>query len=170
MGDAPLLSHCSLIRNPLPKPTGVLEHCREGETNCWFSTFRAFPSDSIPKATKDVGVHFFIHSSNSCKFYQRISGTFEDTAYSLPQLKRITVVHDVWFFVSWYKLSTFFFSHCTRQGNFEYSSFPYVPILQIGRFLFIYIISYIVVNDLLANMCRGHDIPSDKIVRKSLNF
>jgi hypothetical protein len=22
-----------------PKPTGVLEHCNEGETNCWFSIF-----------------------------------------------------------------------------------------------------------------------------------
>jgi hypothetical protein len=22
------------LRNPSPKPTGVLEHCREGETNC----------------------------------------------------------------------------------------------------------------------------------------
>ena len=27
-GDAPLLSQCSLLRNPLPKPTGVLEHYR----------------------------------------------------------------------------------------------------------------------------------------------
>jgi hypothetical protein len=34
MGDASVLLHCSLFRNPLPKPTGVLEHCREGETNC----------------------------------------------------------------------------------------------------------------------------------------
>ena len=33
MGDAPLLSHCSLLRNSLPKPTGVLEHCREWETS-----------------------------------------------------------------------------------------------------------------------------------------
>jgi hypothetical protein len=41
MGDAPVLSHCSLLRNPSPKPTGVLENCRQGETNCWFSIFRA---------------------------------------------------------------------------------------------------------------------------------
>jgi len=39
-------SHCSLIRNPWSKPTGVLEHCREGETTCWFYIFQDFPSDS----------------------------------------------------------------------------------------------------------------------------
>jgi hypothetical protein len=36
----------------------------------------AFPSDRVPKATKDVNGHYFIHSSNSCKPYQRIPGTF----------------------------------------------------------------------------------------------
>jgi len=35
---APVTSYCSLLRNPLPKPTCVLEHSREGETNCWFSS------------------------------------------------------------------------------------------------------------------------------------
>ena len=35
-----------------------------------------FPSDHIPKAKKDVGVHFFIHSCISCKLYQLIPGTF----------------------------------------------------------------------------------------------
>jgi hypothetical protein len=39
-GNVPVLSHRSLRRNLLPKPAGVLEHCREGETNCWFSIFR----------------------------------------------------------------------------------------------------------------------------------
>jgi len=33
MGDASVLSHSSLLRNPLPKATGVLEHGREVETN-----------------------------------------------------------------------------------------------------------------------------------------
>jgi hypothetical protein len=37
MGDVPVLSHCSLPRNSSPKPTGVLEHCREGETSSWSS-------------------------------------------------------------------------------------------------------------------------------------
>jgi len=32
MGEAPGLSHCSLLRNPLPKPTVALENCREGLT------------------------------------------------------------------------------------------------------------------------------------------
>ena len=41
---------------------GVLEHCREGETNSWFSIFGAFPSDGIPMVMKDVNVHLFIHS------------------------------------------------------------------------------------------------------------
>ena len=38
--DSPLLSHCSLLRNPWPRVNGVLEHCREGEINCLFSFFR----------------------------------------------------------------------------------------------------------------------------------
>ena len=30
----------------------------------------AFPSDRIPQATKDVDVHFSIHSTNTCTLYQ----------------------------------------------------------------------------------------------------
>jgi len=55
--NAPMLSNSSLLMNPWPKPTGVLEHCREGETNCWLSIFGAFLSSLTPKATKDVNVH-----------------------------------------------------------------------------------------------------------------
>ena len=29
MGEVPVLSHCSLLRNPLPKATVVLDYCRE---------------------------------------------------------------------------------------------------------------------------------------------
>jgi hypothetical protein len=50
----------------------VLEHCSERETSCWLSIFGALPSDRIPKATNDVKVHLFIHSSKSCKFDLRI--------------------------------------------------------------------------------------------------
>ena len=39
VGNAPVLSHCSLLRNPWPKLTGVLEHCHEEENSCWFSIF-----------------------------------------------------------------------------------------------------------------------------------
>jgi len=34
MGDAQVLSRCSFLRNPRQKASEVLEHCREGETNC----------------------------------------------------------------------------------------------------------------------------------------
>ena len=62
IADAPVSSYCSLLRNPWPKPTGVLEHCREGETNFWCSIFRGVSFWPLPKATKDVRAHFFIHS------------------------------------------------------------------------------------------------------------
>ena len=72
-GDAPLLSHCTLLRNPWPKPTTVLEHCCEGEMSCLVRHFLGvFHSDCIHKAMKNVNVHSFIHSSNSCKLYQWI--------------------------------------------------------------------------------------------------
>jgi len=71
MGDAPVLLHCSLLRNPWQKVTGVLEHCREGEKIIGCPFCGVFPSDRLQKATKDVNVHFFIHSSNSCQLYRR---------------------------------------------------------------------------------------------------
>jgi hypothetical protein len=76
MGDAPVLSYYSLLRNPWPEPTCVLEHCREGEPIVGCPLFVAFPSNHIPKATKYFNVGFFIHSDNFCKFYQRIPETF----------------------------------------------------------------------------------------------
>jgi len=39
MGDAVVLSNYFLLRNPGPKPTGVVEHCGDGETTCCFLNF-----------------------------------------------------------------------------------------------------------------------------------
>jgi len=65
-------------KKPWPKPTGVLEHCREGETNHLFSIlFGAFPSGCIPKATKDVNVQKFPSRTNFRKLSQRIPRTSE---------------------------------------------------------------------------------------------
>ena len=38
--------------------------------------FGAFPSDRVPRATKNVDMYFCIYSNNFCKLYQRISETF----------------------------------------------------------------------------------------------
>jgi hypothetical protein len=46
-----------------------------------------FPSDRNPKATKDVHVHLFIDSSNSCKLYQRVRKLFEAPTYRLYSYK-----------------------------------------------------------------------------------
>jgi len=43
----------------------LVEHCREGETNCWISIFWGVSSDRIRKSTKDVSVHFFIQRFTS---------------------------------------------------------------------------------------------------------
>ena len=63
--------------NSLPKPTGMLEHCREGETKSVASTFfGAFRFDCVPKAMKDFSARCFIYGNNSCKLYQQIRGNF----------------------------------------------------------------------------------------------
>ena len=43
-----------LQRNPWQKTAGVLKHCHEGETVCWFSIFWAFLSDRIPSRRRRV--------------------------------------------------------------------------------------------------------------------
>jgi hypothetical protein len=84
MGEAPVLSRGSLLRNPSPKRTGVLEHCREGQTKCWFLIFGAFPSDHIPRATKDVNEHFLAIPVSYTSEFQEF---FEATTYILSHCK-----------------------------------------------------------------------------------
>ena len=75
-GDAPEVSHCSLLRNPY-----------QNWPMCWSIVVKdkpavcppflgAFPSVYIPKATKDVNVYFPIYSNNSCELHQWFPGTF----------------------------------------------------------------------------------------------
>jgi hypothetical protein len=64
MGDTPVLSHRSLLRNPWPKPAGVLEHCHEGNPNRRFSIFHL--TVSLRQRTKSWD-RKFLWRSNSGK-------------------------------------------------------------------------------------------------------
>jgi len=75
-GDASVFSNCYLLRNPWPKLTGVLSIVVVEKSTVGSPFSGAFPSDRIPKAAKNVNVHFFILSSNSCKLNQGLPGTF----------------------------------------------------------------------------------------------
>jgi len=70
MGNAPVSSHCSLVRNPWPKPTGVLEHCREGDFNCWFSVFwgRVLLTASVRRRRMSVYISLFTVLSSGMKW------------------------------------------------------------------------------------------------------
>ena len=75
VGDAPVLSHCSLLRSIWKKKLPVCWITVVTEkNNCWFFILTGtFPSDSIPKTTMNINANFFIHISTSGKLYQRIS-------------------------------------------------------------------------------------------------
>jgi hypothetical protein len=84
MRETPVLTRGSLLRNPCPKRTGVLEHCREGQTDCCFPIFGEFPSGRIPKATKDVSELFLaIPVRYTSEFQERL----EATVYILSHCK-----------------------------------------------------------------------------------
>jgi hypothetical protein len=70
MGNALVLAHWSLILKILGQNQSVCWNIVVKEKPTDGSPFFGFfPSDRSPKATKDINVHFFIHSSNSCKYY-----------------------------------------------------------------------------------------------------
>ena len=77
--NAPVLLHGSLLRNPWPKWTIVLEHCSEEETNCSFSIF--LPTLSLQKRRMTLCISLFtVLQFPSCskfhKLYQWIPETF----------------------------------------------------------------------------------------------
>jgi hypothetical protein len=59
MGDFPVLSHCRLVVN-LDRNRPVCWSIVKEEPTAFSPFFGTFPSDRIPKATKDISVHFFI--------------------------------------------------------------------------------------------------------------
>lgn len=55
--------------------------------------FRAFPFDRIPKVTKEVSVHFFIHGSNFRKLYQQIPVKYTGEFWDLFEATACIVGH-----------------------------------------------------------------------------
>ena len=56
-----MLSHCSVLRNPWLKPRVSWSIDVKEKLTVGSQFFKAFPSDCIPEAMKEVNVHFFIH-------------------------------------------------------------------------------------------------------------
>ena len=62
MGNAPMLSHFSLLRNPWPNRPVCWSIVVKENPTVVSPFFGAFPTDRIPKVTNNVKVHFCIHS------------------------------------------------------------------------------------------------------------
>jgi len=83
MGDASVLSHCSLLRNyDQNRPVCWSIVIREKQT-VGSPFFGAFLSDSIAKAMKDVSAHFFIHSFTLRYEFIRDNALVVRTSYKL---------------------------------------------------------------------------------------
>jgi hypothetical protein len=63
MGEAPVLSQCSLLRNPRPNRPVCWSIVVKENPNLGSLFFGAFPSDRIINGRKDVGVNLFIHTA-----------------------------------------------------------------------------------------------------------
>ena len=71
--EAPVLSRCSLLRNPRPNRPVCWRIVVKERPTVGYLFFGAFPSDRFLEGTKDVTVNLFIHSSNFCELYYWIS-------------------------------------------------------------------------------------------------
>jgi len=67
MGDDVVLLHCSLLRSLDQNRPVCWSIVVQKEPTVRSPLFEAFHFDRNPKATKDVNVHFCIHSRNSDK-------------------------------------------------------------------------------------------------------
>ena len=81
--------------------------------------FGMFPSDRIPTATNGVTVHFFTHSSNSCKLYQRIPGNFW-SCYAYPKTRQAVMWWEITqrvLVISYPRFGTNYSSHLQGKNN-----------------------------------------------------
>ena len=84
MEDVPVMSHCSLLRNHWPKPTGVLDHYRARETNCWFSiSGRFFLTEYLRRRRTSMDISFFT-ATISANCTSEFWALFKATKYKAP--------------------------------------------------------------------------------------
>ena len=116
MGDAPVLSHCALFRNTWPKPTGVLEHCLEGETNSWFLHFSGLFLLTTSLRWRRMSVYISLYrTAIPLNYASEFQERFEVTIYSScgsPYTFTLALVNTVFLSEMVYTsiYSSFFFS------------------------------------------------------------
>jgi hypothetical protein len=101
MGNVPVLSHRSLLRNPWPKPTGVLEHCREGEIDSqFFLGGRGFLSTASPtwqRASMYKNVpHAAIPVNYTSEFRKSVEATTQDGRNYPPKYAVVMVINIIY--------------------------------------------------------------------------
>jgi hypothetical protein len=104
-GHTTMLSHCTLLRNMWPNPTGVLEHCHEGETNRWVSIYRGVSLWPRPQGDKGCQCAFLysqqqflqIIPANSWNFSKLLHMTIQRTAREVLYTAEISYFTEVSF-------------------------------------------------------------------------
>jgi hypothetical protein len=103
MRNAPVLSHCSSSRNPWPNRPVCWSIVVKENPTVGYPFFWAFPSDRIPKATKGVNVHFFIHNFPEISLGQRFqyithefSEDFEATAHLFACVRELLACANIY--------------------------------------------------------------------------
>jgi hypothetical protein len=91
--DIPVVWHFSLLWNPYQNQLVCWSIVVKEKPTLGSPFFCTFRSDHIPKATKDVIIHLFIHSSNSHKSYQAFPENYTSELWKLFEVTTYYILH-----------------------------------------------------------------------------